>query len=301
MLQSCRYSVKSKEFALSSDEKENVFYFYYTYDPGKANVRVEHYIEKLESTDASNPDNYDFSFDTPATLEELETVIVAADRKATINGFTYQFATFNDKMDDDGLYTLNGGLTIKLYYSRNSYAYTFRFVYKDKDGKEVEFANSAVNGTAKYRDNIIQGAKSFPGYEADSGAKSIIIDYTASNNIYTFYYTEEDVEIRYSVGAVKGGSISSTGETVNAITGNPVGSTATVNSNGKYTFTGWYTDYNCTQRVSGELHFVPGKTGNIFESRTYYAGFKEAKATILYEVVMPDGATIDATLLQGSE
>ena len=286
----------SKEFALSSDESKNVFYFYYTYDPGKATVQVEHYIERL------NGSGYDFHSETPATVEALETLIKAADRKVTINGFTYSYAEFNGTVATQQI--LNGGLTIKLYYSRNSYDYTFRFVYTNAQGQEVEFANSAVTGTAKYRANIVQEAKRFPGYEADSGAKSIIVDYNENNNIYTFYYTEKGVDIRYSVGAVKGGSISSTGETVNAITGTPVGSTATVNSNGKYTFTGWYTDYNCTEanRVSTNATFSPSKNDDgIHVSRTYYAGFKEAKATIHYEVKMPDGAAVNATLLPSSE
>lgn len=283
----------SKEFALSSDPEHNVFFFYYTYDPGKATVQVEHYIERLDGS------GYDFHSETPATTEVLEALIVAEDRKVTINGFYYDHATFNgvEKLEE----TLSGGLVLKLYYKRHSYSYTFRFVYQADGVNWVEFPNSAVTSTAKYRTQITQNAKTFAGYTPDAGAKSIIVDYDERNNVYTFYYTEEDVEIRYGVGAVKGGAITSTKETVSAITGTPVGSTATTTGI-YYTFTGWYTDYQCTaaNRVSTAATFRPEKTDGIFVSRTYYAGFMEAKADIKYEVVMPDGAP-NATLEKTSE
>ena len=246
----------SKEFALSSDESKNVFYFYYTYDPGKATVQVEHYIERLDGS------GYDFHSESPATVEELETLIKAADRKVTINGFTYSYATFNGVRAEEQ--TLAGGLTIKLYYTRNSYSYTIKFVYTE-NGVQKEFPNSAVTGTAKYRDNIVQEAKKFAGWKPDASGKSIFVDYNESNNTYTFYYTEEGVEFHYSVGAVQGGSVSSTGETVNAVSGNPNGSTATP-KDGNYKFTGWYTDYACSpeNRVSTNATFTPAKNGDIF-------------------------------------
>ena len=283
----------SKEFALSSDESKNVFYFYYTYDPGKATVQVEHYIERLDGS------GYDFHSESPATVEELETLIKAADRKVTINGFTYSYATFNGVRAEEQ--TLAGGLTIKLYYTRNSYSYTIKFVYTE-NGVQKEFPNSAVTGTAKYRDNIVQEAKKFAGWKPDASGKSIFVDYKESNNTYTFYYTEEGVEFHYSVGAVQGGSVSSTGETVNAVSGNPNGSTATP-KDGNYKFTGWYTDYACSpeNRVSTNATFTPTKNGDIFVSKTYYAGFEEVKVTINYKVQMPAGAQGQATLDKYSE
>lgn len=279
----------SKEFVLSSDPALNVFYFYYTYDPGKANIQIEHYIENLEG-------QYEFHSEGQTVVLEKGSTVTATDYKATINGFTYHHATFNGVEKESE--SLSGGLTLKLYYSRNSYQYTFKFVYKE-NGVEKEFENSRVTSTAKYRANIIQEAKSFPGYTADSGAKSIIVDYTESNNTYTFYYTEQGVELRYYVGAVKGGSVSSDRETVSAISGTPAGSTATV-KNDRYIFTGWYTDYNCTQRVGEDPKLVPGKTDGIYVAKTYYAGFKEVQADIFYQVVMPSGAP-SATLTAPSE
>ena len=286
----------SKQFALSSDPGLNVFYFYYTYDPGKANVQVIHYIESLDGT------RYEyFSESQPEVLEKKTTTIVAADRALQINGFTYSFAKFNGVIDDDGRQVLEDSLTLELYYTRNSYDYTFQFLYQDENDNWVAFDGSEVKGKAKFRDSIIQNAKTFKGYKPDAGAKSVLVENDASLNIVKFYYSEETVDISYRVGAVKGGSISSTIDNdVPVITGNPLGSKATVNNNGYYYFTGWYTDYNCTQRVSEDYHFVPQKTGNYYVAQIYYAGFAEVEAKINYQVVMPNGAP-NATLDKTSE
>ena len=89
-------------------------------------------------------------------------------------------------------------------------------------------------------------------------------------------WTEYRVTISYIVispqGAVDFGSISKELEELLAATGVAEGSTATVGAG--FIFEGWFSDANCTQKVSDELSFVPAKGANgIWSTANYYAKF----------------------------
>ncbi|MBO5323631.1 MAG: InlB B-repeat-containing protein [Oscillospiraceae bacterium] len=290
-----KYTVDAmrKTFALSADDSLNKFYFYFTKDEENATVQVEHYIQNTSGT------SYTLYFTEPTTKAKIGTVVTA--NALSITGFTY---------DPSITGTVNGvtlpdtGIVLKLYYTRNSYPYQFRFVYRDGSGKEVEFANSRISGTAKYGVTINQVAKSFAGYRLTSaGSMSITVaaeDPASSANIRTFYYEENQVTIRYQVGAGGGGTVSSGSESVKAISGQAKGSTATANT--YYVFKGWYSNFACDDAhlVSTSATFVPAKDG-VYTATTYYAKFEEVKVNIHYGVIMPDNAKGTATLSKTSE
>jgi len=281
----------SKKFVLSSEDSRNVFYFYYTYDDQKATVQVEHYIQNTAGT------GYTHYYTEPAVLVEIGTTVTAT--SLSLTGFTY-----NGAVSTNGLELTEDGLILKLYYDRNTYGYTFRFVYTDADGNQVEFPNSTVTGTGLYGASAVQTAKTFLGYKrtaATAGSQTVTISNNTGNNVRTFYYEEDSVTIRYQVGAVQGGTVSNAAETVLVVTGTPSGSTAAAKED--YVFRGWYTTYACTgTAISTDANFEPSKNADgVYEAKTYYAKFEEVKVTIHYAVQMPESAGTAATLTKASE
>ena len=95
---------------------------------------VRHYLEKLDSTDSSNKNNYSLSDDfelsgttnAPVTAEPIEHV-----------GFTFDSTNANNVLNGniDG----NGDLVLELYYKRNSYALTLE---KDENVDSVTGAGT---------------------------------------------------------------------------------------------------------------------------------------------------------------
>ena len=296
-----KYTVDAmrKTFMLSADESLNDFYFYFTKDEENATVQVEHYIQNKDGT-AYNTAPY---FTEPIAKAKIGDVVSAA--PISITGFThdpYAAGTVNNVTLPDT------GIVLRLYYTRNSYPYEFRFAYKDGANNDVEFPNSRVNGTALYGKTVQQSAKSFDGYElVSSGSMSITVDAenpATSANIRTFYYQEAEVTIRYQLAKGSGGgTVDPKEEAVKAITGQAAGSTATANPD--YVFSGWYSTYVAaeTDRLTGadQNKYIPQKTNGAYEAKTYYAKFEEVKVALHYQVVMPQNATATATLSRTSE
>ena len=254
---------------------------------------MEHYIQNTAGT------GYTLYFTEPTTKALIGSTVTAS--ALTINGFTYAPSAPGTV---NGVTLPETGIVLKLYYTRNTYPYQFRFVYLNDKGQEVEFADSRVSGTALYGVTMNQVAKSFPGYKLTSaGSMSITVaaeNPASSANIRTFYYEENQVTIRYQLGAGSGGTLSSYSESVKAITGTAVGSTATANAH--YVFKGWYSNFACDDAhlVSTDATFVPDKDG-VYTATTYYAKFEEEKVSIHYGVIMPAGAKGTATLSKASE
>lgn len=291
-----KYTVDAmrKTFALSSDENLNKFYFYFTKDEENATVQVEHYIQNTSGTD------YTLYFTEPTTKAKIGSTVTAS--ALTINGFTYNPSAANTV---NGVTLPDTGIVLKLYYTRNSYPYQFRFVYTDRNGQEVEFGGSRVSGTEKYGVTVNQVAKEFAGYRLIS-AGSMSITIAAENpasdaNIRTFRYEENQVTIHYQVGAGGGGTVNPGDESIKAITGQSAGSTATANTD--YVFKGWYSNFACDNAhlISTSANFVPQKTDGIYTATTYYAKFEEVKVNIHYGVIMPADAKGTATLSNASE
>ena len=263
----------SKDLVLSSDPDLNVVTFYYTKDDVHAPVQVEHYIQNTAGT------GYALYFS-----EQPYNGTIGQTQNATplnLTGFTH-----NSGISINGVKLTASGLVLKLYYDRNTYNYTFRFMI---EGTDTEL-RTAVTGSGLYGAQVSQVAPAIPGYDlTSSGSLTVTIGTDDSTNVRTFYYEEDEVTIRYQVGSVKGGAVSRDSETVLAVTGNPKGSTATANTD--YVFKGWYTNYACTgTAVSTDMAFKPSKVDGVYEAKTYYAKFEEEKVAINYKIDGPAGS-----------
>ncbi len=97
---------------------------------------------------------------------------------------------------------------------------------------------------------------------------------------YTAKFTEKKVTIRYE--ATTGGTVTSASEEVNAVTGEPNGSTARPNEG--YAFDKWTTDREGNNTLSLYNTFVPTKAdGTVWtDGTTYYAQFKKVASVIKY-------------------
>lgn len=275
----------SKDLVLSSDPALNVVTFYYTKDDVHAPVQVEHYIQNTTGTGYTH---YFTEQPYNGNIGETQTAV-----PLTLTGFTY-----NSGISTNGVELTASGLVLKLYYDRNTYDYTFRFMV---DGTTTELRD-AVTGSGLYGAQVSYVAPTIPGYDlTTSGSLTVTIGTNADDNVRTFYYEEDTVTIRYLVGSVKGGTVDPDSETVLAVNGDPDGATATAAED--HVFVGWYTTYACNgTAVSTDANFEPSKNSDgVYEAKTYYAKFEEVKVTIRYAVEMPEGAEAEATLTKTSE
>ena len=70
-----------------------------------------------------------------------------------------------------------------------------------------------------------------------------------------------------------------TSETLKVLSGTAQGSTAAANDN--FRFLGWYSDAECTTKVSDDLHYTPTKGENdVWTNVTYYAKFEHDVTTL---------------------
>lgn len=196
----------------------------------------------------------------------------------------------------------NEGLEFKHYYDRVKKTYVVHYyeqgttneVYPDKQGEEKMYGWQVTEEAVDLE----------PAYRlVSTNEKSITISTTESENVIIFEYAENLVTIAYvPVGLVadkETGALTSSGETIKAITGTPTGSTAKEVSG--YTFKGWYMDEACTIPVTTNdgtvtnTTFVPAKeaaTENLpqgyYSDATFYALYTENTATITYQAVYKD-------------
>lgn len=256
-----------KKLVLSADEDENVLIFWYTKDDTHAPVQTIHWIQNIvgdgytEYQSSTNPNGV-IGEEYPAT-------------PISINGFKFN----SIKSNTEGTLTAEG-LVLNLYYDREEYDYTFRFMER---GTNKQLA-APVTGTARYQAQVTESAKTIDGYTlVSSENQSITIGTDAEKNVKTFWYEEKTAVINYEVVGPDGcGSVSPASETVNMVTGTANGSTATA-SNDTYKFVGWYSDEAFNNRVSSEAKFVPTKSGTLWPaSTTYYAKFdwKDRKSVV---------------------
>lgn len=278
-----------KRLVLSVNPAENVIIFYYEKDDVHAPVQVIHwtqniagdgYTEYQSSTNLDGVIGNDYS-ETPLAIPGFE---YNASPKHTVDGYPAQAS---------GTLTADG-LVLNLYYDRIEYPYEFRFL---EQGTDKELAESVAD-SARYQARVTQTAKDIPGYTLASD-KNQYIDIaiedpadTAEKNVRIFYYTENEIEIKYVAVGADMGTVTPASETVKAITGTASGSTPQA-KNG-YKFVGWYTDEACTipvdkDWVDADNKLVPDKTENYgteadpkmgYEAATYYAKFEDDVAQL---------------------
>ena len=286
-----------KRLVLSVNPAQNVITFYYDKDEVHAPVQVIHwtqniagegYTEYQSSTDLNGEINKPYSAE-PITIPGFE---YNASPEHTVDGYPAQAS---------GTLTADG-LVLNLYYDRIEYPYEFRFLEQGTDEKLAE----SVADSARYQARVTQTAKNIPGYTLASDENQYIdiaIEdpaNTAEKNVRIFYYTENEIEIKYVAVGADMGTVTPASETVKAITGTASGSTPKAEDG--YKFVGWYKDEACTIPVDKDWvkdnKLVPGKTENYgtdekpimgYEDATYYAKFEDdvAQLTITKQGAIP--------------
>lgn len=247
-----------KKLVLSADENKNVLIFWYTKDETHAPVQIIHWTQNIVGNGYTE---YQSSTNPNGVIGEKCTA-----KPISITGFKFN----SIKSNTEGTLTAEG-LVLNLYYDREEYGYTFRFMEK---GTNIQLA-APVTGTARYQAQVTESAKTIDGYTLVSDENQLMtIGTDAEKNVKTFWYKEKTAVINYEVVGPEGcGSVSPASETVNMVTGTANGSTATA-SNDTYKFVGWYSDEACKNRVSPNAEYVPKKSGTLWPaSTTYYAKF----------------------------
>ena len=269
-----------KRLVLSADEAQNVITFWYVKDDAHAPVQIIHWTQNIEGDGYTE---YQSSTNLNGIIGNEY-----AEQPLRIRGFQYN--EYNSKAS--GTLTA-GGLVLNLYYDRIEYPYEFRFL---ENGTDNELAKPVV-GNARYGTQVKQNAKTIPGYKLVSGASEIMafrIDIenpagVASNNVRTFYYVEDTVDIKYEVvGPTGSGELDNYQDNgIGVLSGESLKGSAPTAADG-FKFVGWFKDEDCTQPVvstwvDASKKLTPGKTKDYgteeeqvmgYEAATYYAKFE---------------------------
>ena len=286
-----------KRLVLAAEGNEIIFW--YVKDKVHAPVQVIHWTQNIAGdgyTEYQSSTDLNGEINKPYSAEPI-----------TIPGFDFKCGKVGDTETElvDGKLTANvtaDGLVLNLYYDRIEYPYEFRFLEQGTDEKLAE----SVADSARYQARVTQTAKNIPGYTLVSEENQYIdiaiedpAD-TAEKNVRIFYYTENEIEIKYVAVGADMGTVTPASETVKAITGTASGSTPKAEDG--YKFVGWYKDEACTIPVDKDWvkdnKLVPGKTENYgtdekpimcYEDATYYAKFEDdvAQLTITKQGAIP--------------
>ncbi|MGN0962748.1 MAG: hypothetical protein ACI4PP_04145, partial [Clostridia bacterium] len=264
-----------KRLILTADAAEtgnNVITFYYTADTTHAYYKIGHYTENLKASE-SEKTTWD-EFASTQAMGDINTTYPTDGKtdgsslKLDIPGFTFDPDVAGSVLS--GVLTANG-LELKLYYTRNEYPYEIRHQNRTTGAN----LKAPETGTMKYQATLTASSETFFGYTLESDptqSKIIQIENgsVASKNVIIFYYVEDQTDYHYTVVGPDGcGSVSNNSETVNILSGNAVGSTATANPG--YRFVGWYEDEACSGTpVSTDASYIPQKTTQ--DGHTYYTG-----------------------------
>lgn len=259
----------------ADDETKNVINFIYTKDTQHAYYKITHYTRNAADTDWT-------VYAESQAVGDIGTTYTA--ESMNIPGFTYIESPENPLSESparaSGKLTADG-LTLNLYYVRNSYPYQVRYL---EQGTGNVLA-SPKGGEGLYGTIVSENAIDIPGYDkVDPTTVSISIrietDKEAKLNVITFYYTEKKVEIKYEAVGPTGvdfGSVDPASEKVKLRSGTAAGSTPTAKDN--FRFVGWYTDEACEHLVEGDgwlngNTIKPQKKNGENVAATYYAKFE---------------------------
>ena len=284
---------------------ENVITFYYSKNTEQAFVVWSHYLMDINGV-------YDTAYATEEEICDVDKEYTSEQLAVIPDGFAYEKTVVvnaaGDVLGETTDPTITqiltvAGLHFKHYYKRLAYDYTVHYYLQ---GTETSVYDSKTVSGTLYEKLVSEAYVDLsPAYRLVSlETQSLKIGTDPTKNVIIFEYDENPVTIAYVVAGGVGGTVSSPGETLPAMTGTAVGSVATALPG--YTFDGWYVDVACTQKVStpddGTLSadgmgFVPARepaTTNLpngyYEDATFYAKFTENTVAIQYVAVGPDGA-----------
>lgn len=252
-----------KRLVLSATPSENVITFYYLEDNEHAYYVVYHKIEELDGT-----------YSDYAVIEgigDIDKTITAS--PLSITGFTFNKDAPNTKVQ--GSLTIDG-LELYLYYDRNTYDYTVRYLEYGTDDKKVKDSKT-VSG-AKYEEVVTETTEA--SISKDGNIYEIVGDpikkyqIRDGENVITFYYKLRQYTIKYEAvctepAATDYGSVTFNQQIVNnssQITGSEA-----ISEDG-YRFIGWYSDPSCKDefRIADTAFFRPTELSDA----TYYALFE---------------------------
>ena len=260
-----------KQLIIEADNtSHNVITFYYTVNTAQAYYKETHYIESIDKG----------VYEVYQSVQELKNISaepLSATPK-TINGFTYNHAW----VTQDGVRTqitdkdapisgvlTNKGLHLELYYTRNNYPYTVRYLdstkYNSENPSTIETAklHEPRTGDAPYGWLLSVHAVAIDGYDAVSDYIDLRIDIPSETkkNIVTFLYSEQNATIQYMVAGNAGASTVKLNvgeeegtlidENVLVFSGDAPGgvSGAIPQPAEEYRFVGWYKDEACAKPV----------------------------------------------------
>lgn len=266
-----------KRLVLSANQEENVLTFWYTRDTEHAYYAIIHWVQNLEG------DGYT-EYRTIQSPGKIGAEITEA--PLTLTGFTY-----NAKKSKSSGTLTEDGLVLNLYYDRNEYRYTVKYLEYRTD--RVLHDQKTTEETYRYGKVVSEDAIDIPGYTV-VGASTKTRTIRTSDNVITFYYNEQEVTINYVAVPAEGGSVSRASETIKASTGEAQGSVPAAKSG--YRFAGWYTDETCKNSanlawIDGENKLTPEKSEGLYRSATYYAKF--VKDTASLEITKTGAEDID--------
>ncbi|MGN1399072.1 MAG: InlB B-repeat-containing protein [Erysipelotrichaceae bacterium] len=252
-----------KRLVLSATDNpaDNLIVFYYTKDSENAYYAITHWVQNLEG------DGYT-EYRTIQSPGKIGTTIT--EDPLTITGYTYN----ETKSTASGEITENG-LVLNLYYDRNTYPLTVKYL---EYGTNKELADELVSSVEyRYGKQVSATAISIKGYKL-VGEETKVKTITDGENVIIFYYIEEEVTIKYVAVEQSYGTVSVSQEIVKAISASAEGSVPTAKS--RYRFVGWYLDEQCTipvnsSWVGSDNKLTPQKVDGVNVAATYYAKFVE--------------------------
>lgn len=195
---------------ITSDEKQNVIKFIYTYDPNAAFYTVNYYILKPGVTTPASAADYDLYTNTQSVGTVGQTY---SSQPIEIPGTTFN-ETVTDQMRGSNTWnstdkTLSAVLAgdnsthLDFFYTRNPYPYQVRYVTEGRDLTTPKTTDGDGNQLqAQYGATVTESAMEFEGYKVDAVSKSHTIQIgTAAQNTIIFYYTRMtgDLKITKSV------------------------------------------------------------------------------------------------------
>ena len=253
----------------SAEGASNDIYFFYEKDTENGQFVVHYMIENLDGSG--------FEEHSAFTGKQPEdSTYTVPNPPKEIMGFTFDPTVDGTRLS--GEITTDTVLELYVYYKRNTYTYTVKYLEKYT---EITL-HTMKESCAKWEAYVTESAVGIENYTlSDESPKSIQISANEDNNVIIFYYEETKATISYvPVGPdnVTGfGSVTPESESVKISSGSASGSTA-LPSGSAYKFVGWYLDRDCTVPVpegwvdsKGKL--TPKKDGALWTNTTYYARF----------------------------